>query len=165
MYCTLEDAFPQDSRGVAPRRPNQCKPAASKVEKRASCWVKDEQPVVKSPAAVEEAPPKQVAAPSPHVNRENPCFSALHHCLSCATCQRMLELHHLSNEVVVGAQVGRPLGKRKSRRPPRMAAQVDPSLAFLNVPILKGSNITWGHLLIIMTAGAFLLLLVDRLKK
>lgn len=196
MYCSLEDAFPQESRSrskesrrnlaaaAEPGRRAGCNKKEAGI--RASCWVKDEekQQVVMG-ANVTSAPVPVAASATParvHQNPEGTCFSALHHCLSCATCQHMLKLHYLSTlpetalgspEIVMGAQVGRRSlrpsrsGKRKSRRGPLVAAQVNNggSLNFLNQPILVGSNVTWGHLLIILTAGAFLLLLVDRLKK
>lgn len=172
MYCSLEDAFPQDS--AQQRKSCTTKKEAAGI--RASCWMGDEEK--QAAAVVKGANVVTAGAPSgPAGQIQNPeggpCFSALHHCLSCATCQHMLKLHYLSTsetrpEIVIGAQVGRrslhSRGKRKSRRV--FGAQVQaPPLHFLNQPILVGSNVTWGHLLIILTAGAFLLLLVDRLKK
>ena len=91
----------------------------------------------------------------------------------------------LMQNVIVGAQVTKSENGRRKRRKSRkivLAGQVSPTsdqsrqtgkpkdtprplVSILTDPILVGSNITWGHVLIILTAGAFLLLMVDRLKK
>jgi hypothetical protein len=205
MYCSLEDAFPEERRRHHPVMTEDQKQQQKQDQKqqqkqqqqkskayKSSCWVQEK---TEPPAP----PPIVLGANVQHVAErekiaDTACFSALHHCLSCQTCQRMLYLHHLSSstsstssspftgsqEIVLGAQVSkrekRRSSKRLAQRVQAMGAQVSTenqlatggrrqmSIHILTEPISSGSNITWGHLLIILTAGAFLLLIVERLR-
>ena len=175
MYCSLEDAFPEQ--------------ATKKT--RPTCWQKE--PIVG--AHVERAADPHFyqsdlnAKPAPRQLAEQPsheqvCINSIHHCLSCAACQRLLFLHFQNHQpTVIGAnvvQASSPQQQQAIRRrriplerpaaqavasPPATTNNTGGAVNFLNLPISAGSPITWGHLLILLAGGAFLLLIMERLKK
>lgn len=211
MYCSLEDAFPSQSHASA-----QAQPGAKNVKLAkypGSCWMADapdareendknqavilganvQSQLLQQQQHKQQHVPIEVVKPaSAHdLNaKEESCFSALHHCLSCATCQRLLFLHYLSQTGVNSENSEKPANvhrhRRKSHKTPRfiVGAQVTESVKsenpiviqtapitnrpvaknVLSEPISVGSNITWGHLLVLFAAGGFLLLVIDRLK-
>jgi len=174
MYCSLEDAFPQKLKNQA---------TDQKKTFPSSCW--HSAPAPESPVMGANVQMKTPVAPmasgaqgaygAHSAHKDDKCFSALHHCLSCPTCQRLLALHFQAADnqapvqgtpIVVGAQVGRRQSSRPSRRRRSHRRRViQGATAILNEPISVGSNITWGHILVLVVGGAFLLLIVDRLKK
>jgi len=164
MYCSLEDAFPQKIKNPTRDPPEKKKTFAS------SCWYNAAEPVTPPPSKENHqvilganVQKKETGA------GEDQCFTALHHCLSCKTCQHLLSLHFQaangqeSPAVVMGAQVGRRRSHR--RKSHRQRVPLRGATAILNEPITTDSNITWGHILVLLVGGAFILLIVDRLKK
>jgi hypothetical protein len=167
MYCSLEDAFP-------------------KHDEHASCW---STPVRRRPKTPKPGPSGQQATSvalganvqaqqlpvidshgpfSPHGQMpQQACFASLHHCISCQACQRLMWLHFQQQPaVVMGAQV-QQMAPQLTTAPQQQQTEFQRSRGggALNEPISPGSNVTWGHIFILLAGGALLVMLVDRLKK
>ena len=164
-----EDAFPQQD------------PAS---KKRPTCWEKEKPPQqqITVPQQIIELPREKEVIhhylpAAPQTNGKDLCLNSLHHCFSCKSCKKLLLLH-LQNErpqafgaqvsiirnqpVLSENQVGKMIKRPQITRRRMTSAAMGTSV--LSQPVAGNSGLTWGHLLLILAGGAFLLLIYERLR-
>jgi hypothetical protein len=89
------------------------------------------------------------------------CMSHLQHCLHCPNCYQMLQLYfrmqgnpHMFNSL-----------NRQGAQSAQSAKEAKRSRSLLNEPIMEGSSITWGTILVLLTAGTFILVMLELGKR